>query len=209
MPSFQNWSSLRQHAPIGNSSSRSNPDGPRDSLFAWLQDGRRLYLWLYTRKLTSLCDSFLALMQDAAELSKSSPGIARLAGHEFPTLLVLAIFGSFISYIYSAPPLKLKQSGWAGNYALGSSYIALPWWAGQASLLQAFVFRSLTILTELPTEAASVKCACPHCREPFGNKSIADLILQFDTGSMLSFQKLSNLHQGASLWGRRPPCCLL
>lgn len=56
----------------------------------------------------------------------------RWAGHEFPTLLVLAIFGSFISYIYSAPPLKLKQSGWTGNYALGSSYIALPWWAGQA-----------------------------------------------------------------------------
>jgi len=52
-------------------------------------------------------------------------------GHEFPTLTVLAVFGSFISYIYSAPPLKLKQSGWIGNYALGSSYIALPWWAGQ------------------------------------------------------------------------------
>lgn len=56
----------------------------------------------------------------------------RWAGHEFPTILVLAIFGSLISYIYSAPPLKLKQSGWSGNYALGSSYIALPWWAGQA-----------------------------------------------------------------------------
>ncbi|KAK9827242.1 hypothetical protein WJX81_001862 [Elliptochloris bilobata] len=54
------------------------------------------------------------------------------AGHETPTLFLLACFGSFISYIYSAPPLKLKQSGWAGNYALGSSYIALPWWAGQA-----------------------------------------------------------------------------
>lgn len=52
-------------------------------------------------------------------------------GHEFPTLTVLAVFGSIISYIYSAPPLKLKQSGWIGNYALGSSYIALPWWAGQ------------------------------------------------------------------------------
>lgn len=24
------------------------------------------------------------------------------------------------------------QWGWAGNYALGASYIALPWWAGQA-----------------------------------------------------------------------------
>jgi chlorophyll synthase len=53
------------------------------------------------------------------------------AGHEFPIMLVLTLFGSFISYIYSAPPLKLKQSGWIGNYALGSSYIALPWWAGQ------------------------------------------------------------------------------
>lgn len=55
----------------------------------------------------------------------------RWVGHETPTIFLLAVFGSFISYIYSAPPLKLKQSGWAGNYALGSSYIALPWWAGQ------------------------------------------------------------------------------
>ncbi|MDX2231184.1 MAG: chlorophyll synthase ChlG [Leptolyngbyaceae cyanobacterium bins.349] len=54
------------------------------------------------------------------------------ARHEFPTITVLAIAGSFLSYIYSAPPLKLKQNGWLGNYALGASYIALPWWAGQA-----------------------------------------------------------------------------
>lgn len=54
------------------------------------------------------------------------------AGHSTPIMLYLAIFGSLVSYIYSAPPLKLKQSGWIGNYALGSSYIALPWWAGQA-----------------------------------------------------------------------------
>jgi len=54
------------------------------------------------------------------------------AGHDFPVLTCLAIGGSFVSYIYSAPPLKLKQNGWLGNYALGSSYIALPWWAGHA-----------------------------------------------------------------------------
>lgn len=53
------------------------------------------------------------------------------AGHEFPTVTVIAVFGAFISYIYSAPPLKLKQS-WIGNYALGASYISLPWWCGQA-----------------------------------------------------------------------------
>ncbi|PSN17252.1 chlorophyll synthase ChlG, partial [filamentous cyanobacterium CCP5] len=63
-------------------------------------------------------------------------GIAYLldqwAGHEFPIITALAIGGSFLSYIYSAPPLKLKQNGWLGNYALGASYIALPWWAGHA-----------------------------------------------------------------------------
>lgn len=59
-------------------------------------------------------------------------GLDQWAGHSFPILTVLAVGGSFLSYIYSAPPLKLKKNGWLGNYALGASYIALPWWAGQA-----------------------------------------------------------------------------
>ncbi|MBE9079760.1 chlorophyll synthase ChlG [Romeria aff. gracilis LEGE 07310] len=59
-------------------------------------------------------------------------GLDRWAGHEFPTITALAIGGSLLSYIYSAPPLKLKKNGWLGNYALGASYIALPWWAGHA-----------------------------------------------------------------------------
>jgi len=54
------------------------------------------------------------------------------AGHPFPTITCLALGGCFVAYIYSAPPLKLKQNGWLGNYALGASYIALPWWAGHA-----------------------------------------------------------------------------
>ena len=54
------------------------------------------------------------------------------AGHQFPIITILCLFGAFLAYIYSAPPLKLKQNGWLGNYALGSSYIALPWWTGHA-----------------------------------------------------------------------------
>ena len=54
------------------------------------------------------------------------------AGHDFPIMTCLTLLGSFLAYIYSAPPLKLKQNGWLGNYALGASYIALPWWAGHA-----------------------------------------------------------------------------
>ena len=59
-------------------------------------------------------------------------GLDVWCGHEFPSVLLNAVFGSFIAYIYSAPPLKLKQNGWAGNFALGASYISLPWWCGQA-----------------------------------------------------------------------------
>ncbi|AFY38262.1 chlorophyll synthase [[Leptolyngbya] sp. PCC 7376] len=61
-----------------------------------------------------------------------SYGLDVWAGHDFPIMLVLTLGGSFVAYIYSAPPLKLKQNGWLGNYALGASYIALPWWAGHA-----------------------------------------------------------------------------
>ncbi|CAM9524143.1 unnamed protein product [Ectocarpus sp. 12 AP-2014] len=59
-------------------------------------------------------------------------GLDVWAGHDFPMVFALSVGGSFISYIYSAPPIKLKQNGWLGNYALGSSYISLPWWCGQA-----------------------------------------------------------------------------
>ena len=77
-------------------------------------------------------------------------GLDRWAGHSTPVLLLLALGGSFVSYIYSAPPLKLKQNGWLGNYALGASYIALPWWAGQA------LFGRLTWTTALLTLAYSL-----------------------------------------------------
>jgi chlorophyll synthase len=77
-------------------------------------------------------------------------GLDRWAGHRTPVLLLLALGGSFVSFIYSAPPLKLKQNGWLGNYALGASYIALPWWAGQA------LFGQLTWTTALLTLAYSL-----------------------------------------------------
>ena len=77
-------------------------------------------------------------------------GLDLWAGHSRPVLLLLALGGSFVSFIYSAPPLKLKQNGWLGNYALGASYIALPWWAGQA------LFGQLTWPTALLTLAYSL-----------------------------------------------------
>ena len=36
------------------------------------------------------------------------------AGHQFPIITILCLFGAFLAYIYSAQPLKLKQNGWFG-----------------------------------------------------------------------------------------------
>ena len=50
-------------------------------------------------------------------------------GNEFPAVFALSVFGSFISYIYSAPPLKLKQVPWP--FALAT--LAPPDQIGRAS----------------------------------------------------------------------------
>ncbi|KAJ7518139.1 hypothetical protein O6H91_21G056600 [Diphasiastrum complanatum] len=47
----------------------------------------------------------------------------------FTQIWVLLISGLALAY---GLDVWLKQSGWIGNYALGSSYISLPWWTGQA-----------------------------------------------------------------------------
>jgi len=61
-------------------------------------------------------------------------GLDAWAGHlpGVPSVFLVALFGAFLAYIYSAPPFKLKTNGWLGNYALGWSYVCLPWWCGQA-----------------------------------------------------------------------------
>lgn len=61
-----------------------------------------------------------------------SVGLDLWVGHSFPVMVALTLFGTFVAYIYGAPGLKLKRNGWLSNYALGASYIALPWWAGYA-----------------------------------------------------------------------------
>ena len=65
-----------------------------------------------------------------------SYGIDVWSGHSFPTVLVCALVGTLVGYIYSAPPLRLKQNGWAGDVAIGLCYITLPWWCGHAAFGQ-------------------------------------------------------------------------
>ncbi|SDT96054.1 chlorophyll synthase ChlG [Stappia sp. ES.058] len=42
-------------------------------------------------------------------------------------VFVAAVIGILFAWIYSMPPLRLKQDGWQGNAAVGLSYETLPW----------------------------------------------------------------------------------
>jgi chlorophyll synthase len=49
-----------------------------------------------------------------------------------PWVFIAAVFGMVLAWIYSAPPLRLKQNGWWGNAAVGICYEGLPWFTGAA-----------------------------------------------------------------------------
>ncbi len=47
-------------------------------------------------------------------------------------VLSAAIVGLALAWVYSAPPLRLKQNGWWGNSAVAVAYEGLPWFTGAA-----------------------------------------------------------------------------
>lgn len=47
-----------------------------------------------------------------------------------PLIVLLAIVGLVLSYIYSAPPVKLKKNFWLGPPAVGLGYVSMSWIAG-------------------------------------------------------------------------------
>jgi chlorophyll synthase len=45
---------------------------------------------------------------------------------------VATVVGLILAWLYSAPPIRLKQNGWWGNSAVALSYEGLPWFTGAA-----------------------------------------------------------------------------
>ncbi len=50
-------------------------------------------------------------------------------------VLAATVVGLVFAWIYSAPPLRLKNNGWLGNAAVGFSYESLAWITGAAVML--------------------------------------------------------------------------
>ncbi len=61
--------------------------------------------------------------------------VAALLG---PWVLGAAVIGTILAWLYSAPPIRLKQSGWWGPGAVGLSYEGLPWFTGAAVMAAGF-----------------------------------------------------------------------
>lgn len=55
--------------------------------------------------------------------------VAALLG---PVVFVAGLVGLSLAWAYSAPPLRLKQSGWWGSLVCAACYEGLPWFTGAA-----------------------------------------------------------------------------
>ena len=88
--------------------------------------------------------------------------------------------------VHPTQPLKLKAEGWLGTYALGSSYIALPWWCGHAMFNAGTIgFQEviLTILYSIGTATPTPQAADDTRPKPSlsGDPSQADAMAHCST----------------------------
>ncbi|PPD44787.1 MAG: bacteriochlorophyll/chlorophyll a synthase [Methylocystis sp.] len=60
-----------------------------------------------------------------------------------------AVLGLLLAWVYSAPPLRLKQNGWWGNSAVAICYEGLPWFTGAAVMAASLPDRRIIALALL------------------------------------------------------------
>lgn len=69
-------------------------------------------------------------------------------------VLLASILGLLLAWIYSAPPLRLKVSGWWGPAACAFSYEGLTWFTGAAVMAQALPAAPVLIMAGLYSAGA-------------------------------------------------------
>ena len=62
---------------------------------------------------------------------------------------IATVIGLILAWLYSAPPIRLKQNGWWGNSAVALSYEGLPWFTGAAVMTAAAPDLKVTLLAVL------------------------------------------------------------
>ncbi len=75
-----------------------------------------------------------------------SLGVSALLG---VWVFVAAVLGLILAWVYSAPPIRLKQSGWWGAAGCALSYEGITWFTGAAVVTQALPDSRILILAGL------------------------------------------------------------
>lgn len=75
-----------------------------------------------------------------------SLGVATLLGRWG---VAAAAVGLVLAWLYSMPPVRLKQNGWYGNAAVGACYEGLPWFTGALVALNTLPDTKIMILAAL------------------------------------------------------------
>jgi chlorophyll synthase len=66
-----------------------------------------------------------------------------------PWVSAAAAIGLLLAWLYSAPPVRLKQNGWWGNAAVGLCYEGLPWFTGAGVMSRAWPDAHILLLAGL------------------------------------------------------------
>lgn len=72
-----------------------------------------------------------------------------LAYYLGPLAFAAAIVGLTLAWVYSMPPIRLKENGWWGNLACGLCYESLPWFTGAVIMLAGWPDPKIMILALL------------------------------------------------------------
>ncbi len=67
---------------------------------------------------------------------------------------VAGIVGLLLAWIYSAPPLRLKENGWYGNAAVAACYEGLPWFTGAAIMAGTLPSAEIVVVAALYSAGA-------------------------------------------------------
>ncbi len=69
-------------------------------------------------------------------------------------VFLAAIVGLLLAWLYSAPPVRLKQNGWWGNAAVGLCYEGLPWFTAAAVVTAGLPATEILLLAVLYSAGA-------------------------------------------------------
>jgi chlorophyll synthase len=110
-------------------------------------------------------------------------GLSLLLGRALgPWVLNAALLGLVLAWVYSMPPLRLKQAGWWGPASVALCYEGLSWFTGAAVMKGAFPNGSIVVLAALYSFGAIGIMVLNDFKAVEGDRQMSILSVPVDLG---------------------------